>query len=186
MSMILAMDDGLKTTAVHSLLRVLIVDDDINIRKTLTVCLEAEGHEVIAVSNKQDALSEASRKHFDVAFVDLHLQNASGSDLVPELLVQSPCLQVIIITAHGSVDSAVEMMKRGASDYITKPFTPAQIRRLIDSVNAQKAAKSAASRSAGNPPSTNLTSNNSAMQRVLSARVKINYLIFSWDAGFIL
>src|ERR1019366_6186647 len=169
MSMILAMSDGLTTmAAAFALLRVLIVDDDVNIRKTLATGLETEGHEVIAVSNKPDALSEASRKHFDVAFVDLHLQSASGSDLVPELLVQSPWIEVIIITAHGTVDSAVEMMKRGASDYITKPFTPAQIRRLIDGVNAQKAAKSAALRSPDDSVSVSMDSNNSAMQRVLS------------------
>lgn len=115
-------------------LNILIVDDEINIRKTLAMSLEADGHAVIAVSNARDALDEAARRPFDLAFVDLRLGLEHGLDLIPGLLAQSPWIKVVIITAHGSIDSAVETMKRGASDYLTKPFTPAQVRLATERV----------------------------------------------------
>ena len=108
-------------------LQVLIVDDELNIRKTLAIGLEAEGHHVTAVSNVQDALVETSRRSFDLAFVDLRLGTDDGLDLIPALLAATPGLKVIVITAYASIDTAVEAMRRGATDYIPKPFTPAQI-----------------------------------------------------------
>jgi two-component system, NtrC family, response regulator AlgB len=108
-------------------LNVLIVDDELNIRKTLTIALETEGHKVTAVSNVQDAQAEAARRSFDLAFIDLRLGTDDGLDLIPLLLAASPWLKVIVITAYASVDTAVEAMRRGATDYIPKPFTPAQI-----------------------------------------------------------
>src|SRR5512139_1190659 len=108
-------------------LNILVVDDEGNIRKTLSICLEAEGHRVTAVSNFQDAVAEASRRTFYMAFVDLRLGTASGLDLIPVLLSGSPWMKIIVITAYASIDTAVEAMRRGASDYIPKPFTPAQV-----------------------------------------------------------
>ena len=97
-------------------LNILIVDDEINIRRTLTVCLETEGHHVVAVGNFQDAVSESSTRSFDLAFVDLRLGTASGLDLIPALLASSPWLKIIVITAYASIDTAVEAMRRGATD----------------------------------------------------------------------
>jgi NtrC-family two-component system response regulator AlgB len=108
-------------------LRVLVVDDEINIRKTLTTCLETEGHDVTAVGGFGDAAAEAGRRSFDIAFVDLRLGLDDGLDLIPVLLASSPRLKIIVITAYASIDTAVEAIRRGASDYIPKPFTPAQI-----------------------------------------------------------
>jgi two-component system, NtrC family, response regulator AlgB len=108
-------------------LHVLVVDDELNIRKTLAIGLEAEGHIVTAVSNAQGALAEASRRSFDLAFVDLRLGTDDGLDLIPSLRATTPWLKVIVITAYASIDTAVEAMRRGATDYIPKPFTPAQI-----------------------------------------------------------
>ncbi len=113
-------------------LRMLVVDDELNIRKMLAMSLENDGHTVVAVSNSRDAIDEAARQSFDMAFVDLRLGRETGVDLIPELLGQSPWIQIVIITAHGSIDSAVETMKRGAADYLTKPFTPAQVRLVIE------------------------------------------------------
>ena len=115
-------------------LRVLVVDDEINIRKTLTVCLETEGHNVTAVSNFRDALAEASRRSFDLAFVDLRLGTDDGLDLIPALLAATPWLKIIVITAYASIDTAVEAIRRGATDYIPKPFTPAQIKLAVRKV----------------------------------------------------
>ncbi|HSQ79134.1 MAG TPA: sigma 54-interacting transcriptional regulator, partial [Candidatus Bathyarchaeia archaeon] len=108
-------------------LQILIVDDELNIRKTLAIGLETEGHKITAVSNAPDALAEASRRSFDLAFVDLRLGTDDGLDLIPGLLAAAPGLKVIVITAYASIDTAVEAMRRGATDYIPKPFTPAQI-----------------------------------------------------------
>jgi NtrC-family two-component system response regulator AlgB len=108
-------------------LNILVVDDEGNIRKTLSICLEAEGHRVTAVSNFQDAIAEASRRTFHMVFVDLRLGTASGLDLIPLLLSGSPWMKIVVITAYASIDTAVEAMRRGATDYIPKPFTPAQV-----------------------------------------------------------
>ena len=122
------------TTEAKPRLRILVVDDEIHIRKMVSICLEMDGHQVVAVSNGKDALSEAARHHFDVAFVDLHLKNQNGADIIPELVAQSPWMRIVIVTAFATVDSAVETMKRGAIDYVAKPFTPKQIRRIADSI----------------------------------------------------
>lgn len=108
-----------------------MVDDEVNIRKTLSVCLETEGHKVFGVSNFQDALIEAAHRSFDLAFVDLRLGTEDGLDLIPALLATSPSLKIIVITAYASIDTAVEAMRRGATDYIPKPFTPTQVKLAV-------------------------------------------------------
>jgi len=108
-------------------LSILVVDDEANIRKTLRVCLESRGHRVTAVGNGKDARAEADRQVFDLAFVDLRLGTENGLDLIPSLLGACPWLKIVVITAYASVDSAVEAMRRGATDYIPKPFTPDQV-----------------------------------------------------------
>ena len=115
-------------------LHILVVDDEINIRKTLAVCLETEGHEVTAVSNFRDALAEASRRSFELAFIDLRLGTDDGLDLIPALLAATPWLKIIVITAYASIETAVEAIRRGATDYIPKPFTPAQIGLAVGKV----------------------------------------------------
>ena len=152
-------------------LNILIVDDEINIRKTLTVCLETESHRVVAVSNFEDALSENARRSFDVAFVDLRLGTASGLDLIPALLAGSPWLKVIVITAYASIDTAVEAIKRGATDYIPKPFTPAQVKLVVQRMAEmrsleQRVASLQADLSRINPE-VDLTTESPAMQRAI-------------------
>lgn len=115
-------------------LRILVVDDEANIRKTLSLCLEGTGHSVVAVSNFDDAVAEASRRAFDIAFVDLRLGTASGMDLIPALLSTAPWIKIIVITAYASIESAVEAMRRGATDYLPKPFTPAQVELAVRKV----------------------------------------------------
>ncbi len=112
----------------------LVVDDEVNIRKMLSICLETEGYSVTAVSNFDDALAEASRKSFDVAFVDIRLGTTSGLDLIPALLSATPSLKIIVITAYASIETAVDAIKRGATDYLPKPFTPAQVKLAIHKV----------------------------------------------------
>jgi NtrC-family two-component system response regulator AlgB len=118
------------TAALH----LLVVDDEPNVRKMLSISLTADGHAVTAVANFRDALSEVARRPFDLAFVDLRLGTDTGLDLIPRLLAESPWTRIVVITAHASVDTAVEAMKRGASDYLPKPFTPAQVRLVVERV----------------------------------------------------
>ena len=108
-------------------LAVLLVDDEPNIRKVLAISLEAEGHQVIAVSNRNDALSEAQRRFFDLALVDLRLGTESGMELIPPLHALCSWTRIVVITAYASIDSAVEAMRRGAFDYLPKPFTHEQV-----------------------------------------------------------
>ncbi len=111
----------------HQNFQILVVDDESNIRKTLGAYLESEGHTVTGVSNAEDAVRIAGEQAFDLAFVDLRLGTASGLDLIPALLKASSWLKIVVITAYASIDTAVEAMRRGAADYLPKPFTPAQI-----------------------------------------------------------
>ncbi len=115
-------------------LNVLVVDDEINIRKTLSFCLENEGHHVVGVSNPADARAEAGRRSFDMAFVDLRLGAESGLDLIPELLANSPWLKIVVITAFATIDTAVQSMKSGSTDYLPKPFTPAEVKHVTQRV----------------------------------------------------
>ncbi len=113
-------------------LRVLIVDDEANVRKTLALCLEAEGHSVALVGSARDAMVEVARRSFDAAFLDIRLGASSGLDLIPPLLAESPWLKIIVITAYASFETAVEAIRKGASDYLPKPFTPAQVKLALD------------------------------------------------------
>jgi NtrC-family two-component system response regulator AlgB len=113
-------------------LRVLVIDDEKNIRATLALCLEEIGCEVTAVASQQGALDALARQRHDLAFLDLRLGGSSGLDLIPRLLSDVPDIMVVVMTAYATIDSAVEAIKRGATEYIAKPFTPAQIRHVVD------------------------------------------------------
>src|SRR6266508_3105631 len=113
-------------------LRVLVVDDEKNIRTTLSLCLEGLGCRVEQAANSAAALEALRVEPFDLAFCDLRLGQESGLELLPRLLAERPGLEVIVITAYATVDTAVEAMRRGAKDYLPKPFTPAQIRHLVE------------------------------------------------------
>ncbi len=121
-----------------SRLRVLLVDDEQTIRTTLGICLQAEGHEVISQANGSDALAAVARASFDLIFLDLRIGTESGLDLIPLLLAQNPWAKIVVITAYASVDTAVEAMKRGATDYLPKPFTPAQVVLVTTKVARQR------------------------------------------------
>jgi len=108
-------------------LRILIIDDESNIRIQLSLCLKAAGHHVVGHGNIHDALAEVSWQVFDLIFLDLRLGTDNGLDFIPRLMAENPWTSVVVITAYASVDTAVEAMKRGACDYLAKPFTPAQV-----------------------------------------------------------
>ncbi|MEK7392229.1 MAG: sigma-54 dependent transcriptional regulator [Fibrobacterota bacterium] len=105
----------------------LVVDDEPSIRRSVALCLELEGHLVRTVGTLDDALDQARLEPFDLAFVDLRLGTKNGLDLIPELLRIRPKLKIVVITAFATVETAVEAMRRGAWDYLPKPFEPSQV-----------------------------------------------------------
>jgi NtrC-family two-component system response regulator AlgB len=120
-------------------LRVLIVDDEKNIRAALAVCLEGLGCLTSQAASDQEAITLLRSQPFDLAFLDLRLGRTSGLDLLPRLLGERPDLAVVLITAYATFDTAVEAIRRGARDYVPKPFTPAQIRHVVEKVGEQLA-----------------------------------------------
>ncbi len=116
-------------------LSILVVDDETHIRKTISVCLQIEGHQVMAVSNFEDALEEIKRKPLDIAFLDLRLGTRNGLDLIPYLQFHSPQAKIVVITAYASIDSAIDAIRKGATDYVPKPFTPAQIKIIVEKIS---------------------------------------------------
>jgi NtrC-family two-component system response regulator AlgB len=115
-------------------LKILVVDDEPNIRRLVSMSLQSDQHEVAVAGSIAEAIKLATQKPFDVAFVDLRLGTETGLDLIPKLLAESPWLGIVVITAYATIDTAVEAMRRGASDYLPKPFTPDQIRLVLDRV----------------------------------------------------
>ncbi len=130
-------------------MRILIVDDEANIRKTLRIALEAAKHSVEEAIGVPDALRQFEKTHFDLALVDLKLGEDSGFNLLETLASRYPRLAVVIVTAFASIENAVDAMRRGAFDYLPKPFTPAQVRAVLDRARAGALAGKPACRTEG-------------------------------------
>lgn len=110
---------------------ILVVDDDAPCRRLIATCLHESGYEVLSAEDAQQALIAVSAAPPDLALVDLKLRHASGLDLVERLLDLYPELPVVIISAHPAISAAVEAIKRGASDFLPKPFSPDELRHLV-------------------------------------------------------
>lgn len=109
---------------------ILVVDDEKNIRMTVSQALEALGMPVQTAINGEEALQKLREKAFGLVFLDLKMPGMEGMDVLRRIKEDWPKTRVIIITAHGTIASAVEAMKLGAADFIQKPFSPAEIREL--------------------------------------------------------
>ena len=127
-------DVGGLTTASKAPWAALVVDDDAGVRQSLRLCLEAAGARAFGVATGGAALEALDRGHFEVVFLDLWLGADAGLDLLPEMLARQPDVGVIVVTAFASIESAVDAIKRGAVDYVPKPFTPDQIRLAANRV----------------------------------------------------
>ena len=102
--------------------KALVVDDEKNILNTIGICLESIGIEATLCSKPQEVLQLLQQNRFDVAFVDLKMSPMDGIEVLSEIKQYSPGTTVIIMTAHGSIDTAVVAIKKGAYDYLQKPF----------------------------------------------------------------
>jgi len=111
---------------------VLIVDDDALVRSFLAMILREEGHVVVEAPNGKEALGKFLNNEFDLAITDLKMPGMSGLELMQECKKNKPDVHWIIITAYGSIGNAVQAIKAGASDYLTKPFkNPEELRHVI-------------------------------------------------------
>src|SRR6188768_2350278 len=118
---------------------ILLVDDEAKIRDALAKALREEGHEVVASNDPREAQRLLSRGSFDVLLVDNLMPDLTGIDLIRELVATSAAgdrPQILLMTAHATVESAIEAMKLGALDYLQKPFEIDEllvvVRRAID------------------------------------------------------
>ena len=102
--------------------KILVVDDDSNLLEVIKMSLESEKYEVIATAEEDQALEAVKEQTFDLSIIDLQLTNMTGISLMESVHQISPDVPVIILTAYGSIESAVDAMKKGAYSYLTKPF----------------------------------------------------------------
>jgi DNA-binding response OmpR family regulator len=110
---------------------VLIVDDEKNIRMTLSQAIVSAEMETDTAVNGEEALAKLQERDFALVLLDLKMPGIDGMDVLRWIGENRPDARVVIITAHGTIDSAVEAMKHGAVDYIQKPFAPADIREIV-------------------------------------------------------
>jgi DNA-binding NtrC family response regulator len=113
---------------------VLIVDDEKNIRLTLSQALESPELQIETAVNGEEALGKLAQTNFGLMLLDLKMPGMDGMEVLRRVRESRPEIQVIIITAHGTIESAVEAMKLGAVDFIQKPFAPKEVRELVRKV----------------------------------------------------
>jgi DNA-binding NtrC family response regulator len=136
--------------------RILIVDDDPGLRESLELVLAAEGYEVVGAQNADEALGQLTHAPVDVVLCDLRMPGMNGMELLPELVRRLPSATVIMMSAYGSADLAIEAMKRGAYDYLpSRPQRSCSRSARHESVSdcAGRTSSSGARSSAANGPS---------------------------------
>ncbi|MEJ2225612.1 MAG: response regulator [Syntrophobacterales bacterium] len=110
---------------------VLVVDDERNIRLTLSMALEALKIPVDTAESGEEALQKLAEKSFRLMLLDLKLPGIDGLEVLRQAVDNYPDTKVIIITAYGSIEVAVEAMKMGAIDFLQKPFQPTEVRDMV-------------------------------------------------------
>lgn len=123
----------------QSAMSILVADDEDSIRFVLREALVADGHRVSEVSDGESALDSLSSDRFDLAFLDIRMPGCSGLDVLERLRAAGSDTPVVIITAQNTMDNAVEAMKRGALDYLLKPFSLAQVSALTERARSTRA-----------------------------------------------
>ncbi len=111
--------------------QVLIVDDEPNLRKILAAQLSRDGYDVLLAEDGEQGLALLREHHIDLVVTDLKMPKVDGMTLLREALAEQPELPIVMITAHGTVDTAVEALKLGAFDYLTKPFDKDEVRQIV-------------------------------------------------------
>lgn len=125
--------------------KILIVDDDDELRANLSEILQGKGYQTDEASSGKEAIKKALIGEFDIVLLDLIMPKISGMDVLTELRKSKPKTKVIMITAFATIDNAVEAIKKGASDYISKPFKIEElhttIRRVLEEARFEEGIK---------------------------------------------
>src|SRR5260370_20395632 len=160
----------------RSVVDILLIADETGLRRTLRTALESMGHVAAEAPDGGQALARLRGRAFALAFVALRLGRESGLDLLPELLRAAPGLAVVLVTAYASVETAVEAMRRGAFDYLPKPFTPGQVRVVLDRWSALRRLRDRVAdlerEAPGRQPDEDFRTEAAAMRRVLHAALR--------------
>jgi DNA-binding NtrC family response regulator len=114
--------------------KILIVDDDLQICKGLSEILDGEGYDTSYLQSGKEAIERIAKEDFDVVLVDLVMPGVDGMDVLAWVMREKPKIKVIMITAFATVENAVEAVKKGASDYIPKPFKSNEVETSIKRV----------------------------------------------------
>lgn len=114
--------------------KILIVDDELIMRESLAGWMERDGYEVEKASSGEEALDRLKHAGFDIMFVDIKMEGMSGLDVLKHVKNNEPDTEVVMITAYGSIATAIEAMKNGAYDYLLKPFDPNELGILIEKI----------------------------------------------------
>jgi NtrC-family two-component system response regulator AlgB len=150
-------------------MRVLIVDDDPGICRTTRIALETSGHVAADAPNGAKALKILEEGDFEVCFLDVQLGSENGLDLLAKLQKAHPDLAVVMFTAYANIATAVEAMRRGAFDFIPKPFTPDQIRAVLGKIEKnrvlERRVRSLETQLAAETPAVDLASDEPAVAR---------------------
>lgn len=112
---------------------ILVVDDEPSVGDALRLVLEASGYEVVLVTKGLDGIDQARNRHFGFSVVDLFLTDISGFQVITDIRNLQPQIPILLITAHGSPQVFAEAQRLGAVGVLSKPFSPAEILKLIDS-----------------------------------------------------
>jgi DNA-binding NtrC family response regulator len=159
------------TASSLSPVRLLIVDDDEQLRQTLVRRFERKGMMVTWAASSEDALTKANQCRWDLALLDLHLPGMSGLDLLGRLKEMQPEMEAIMLTAHSSVETAVLAMKRGAYDYLIKPFhlpdLEIHLEKALEKVNLARRERQWVQHIEYESPRYRLIGSGPAMQRVI-------------------
>ena len=113
---------------------ILVVDDEKNIRLTLRKALESVDYNITTAINGEEALEKFNSNIFDLLLLDLKMPGIDGMEVLRQVKEKWTKTRIIIITAHGNVDNAVEAMKLGAVDFIQKPFSLTEIREIVENI----------------------------------------------------
>jgi DNA-binding NtrC family response regulator len=119
-------------------LNIMVVDDELIVRESLKGWLEKFGYKVETAEDAQEALKLLEEEAYDLLFVDIKMPGMDGIELLKRTKEDHPDVIVVMITAHGSIESAIEAMKEGASDYLMKPFDPENLELLIEKLAQMK------------------------------------------------
>jgi NtrC-family two-component system response regulator AlgB len=157
-------------------MRVLIVDDEQSIRRTTRIAVETAGFSAIEAPSAARALKFVEEEKFDACFLDLKLGTEDGLEVLAKILKIQPTLAVVMFTAYANVATAVEAMRRGAFDFIPKPFTPDQIRAVLAKIEKAKALETKVqtleTQLADSSPAVDLSSTEPSVQRALEIAFK--------------